>query len=300
MFFNENDIFEIKLNEQWNFVDKFILVEAGETHTGNKKSFNFDHKRFEPYKEKIVYVNFDSFTEEMPKYPWLLDEFARVHYNRPNQTPQDWQRDHFQANYIIKVLMDLGAKDDDLILITCLDEIVSESAFYTAKEIFNDKNSLFDAVCGWDNRVVYNNIRPYVFFEMYSYFYKINILKNKARCGAALTELGLLKKIFPTTLRQSNVSTHEDVRDGGWHYTYMDDTDGDLVLRKCQSWGHSNDLTDTGKKISEFSKEEAMEWLFRVFDISIPKSLVSVTQPNHPKYLVDNLDRFQKYIFKSN
>jgi hypothetical protein len=45
MFFNENDIFEIRLNQHWDFVDKFIVVEAGETHTGLKKPYNFDHER---------------------------------------------------------------------------------------------------------------------------------------------------------------------------------------------------------------------------------------------------------------
>ena len=46
MFFQENDLLEIKLNQHWNFVDKFIIVEAGETHTGVKKDILFDHERF--------------------------------------------------------------------------------------------------------------------------------------------------------------------------------------------------------------------------------------------------------------
>jgi beta-1,4-mannosyl-glycoprotein beta-1,4-N-acetylglucosaminyltransferase len=299
LFLNENDVLEIKLNEQWNFVDKFIIIEAGETHTGNKKSFNFDHNRFEQYKEKLVYVSFDNFSTEMEKYPWLLDDFTKFHYNHLS-SPKDWHRDHFQANYIVKVLMDLGAKDDDLVMLTCLDEIISEKGFYSAKEVFNDKSSLFDAVSGWSHQVVYNNIRPYIFFEMYTYAYKMNLLKNKARCGAAIAEFGLFKKILPTTLRQQNVSTHEDVVDGGWHYTYMDDTDGDLVVNKYKSWAHANDILENGKKRSEFSKEEALNWLFKEFNISIPDSIVPIVYPNHPKYLVNNLDRFQQYLLRNN
>ena len=34
MFLNENDLFEIRINEHWDFIDKFILIEANETHTG--------------------------------------------------------------------------------------------------------------------------------------------------------------------------------------------------------------------------------------------------------------------------
>ena len=54
MFFNENDLFEIRLNQHWDFVDKFIVVEAGETHTGNKKPYYFDHERFASYMGKLV------------------------------------------------------------------------------------------------------------------------------------------------------------------------------------------------------------------------------------------------------
>ena len=75
-FLNENDLYEIRFKEHWNYVDKFIIVEAGETHTGLSKPFNFDKKRFEQYQEKIVYVTFDSFEEEMKKHPELLDGAA--------------------------------------------------------------------------------------------------------------------------------------------------------------------------------------------------------------------------------
>jgi hypothetical protein len=38
----KNDLFEIQLNHHWGFVDYFVVVEAGETHIGIKKPFNFD------------------------------------------------------------------------------------------------------------------------------------------------------------------------------------------------------------------------------------------------------------------
>ena len=56
MFFNENDLLEIKLNQHWQFIDKFIIVEAGETHTGIEKPLCFDHERFKKYSSKINVV----------------------------------------------------------------------------------------------------------------------------------------------------------------------------------------------------------------------------------------------------
>ena len=64
-FFNENDLLEIRINQHWDFVDKFIITEAGETHTGKPKPFNFDHERFEQYKSKVIYRTFDSFETEI-------------------------------------------------------------------------------------------------------------------------------------------------------------------------------------------------------------------------------------------
>ena len=35
--------------------NKFIIVEAAETHTGRPKPFNYDTKRFKKYNSKIIY-----------------------------------------------------------------------------------------------------------------------------------------------------------------------------------------------------------------------------------------------------
>ena len=72
-FWNENDLYELRLNQHWDFVDKFIVTEVGETHTGNKKPFNFDHDRFEKYKSKIIYNKFESFEEEINNNTYLLE-----------------------------------------------------------------------------------------------------------------------------------------------------------------------------------------------------------------------------------
>ena len=56
-FWNENDLYELRLNQHWDFVDKFIVTEVGETHTGNKKPFNFDHDRFESISQRLFIVS---------------------------------------------------------------------------------------------------------------------------------------------------------------------------------------------------------------------------------------------------
>ena len=103
---NENDLFELRINQHWDFVDKFVVLEAGETHTGLKKPFKFDKKRFEKYSEKLIYKTFDSFDEEIPKNLHLMDQFT-THDRRPfGQTTDDWVRDHFQGNYLFKIVLE--------------------------------------------------------------------------------------------------------------------------------------------------------------------------------------------------
>ena len=120
----ENDLYEIRINEHWDCVDKFIIIEAGETHTGMKKGVNFDHKRFSKYSEKLKYVYFADFEKEMKKFPNLIDQ--EINESRKGTASEhDWARDNFQGNYIMKVLEFLDAEDDDIVYGSSLDEIIS-------------------------------------------------------------------------------------------------------------------------------------------------------------------------------
>ena len=56
MYFDEDLILELRLNTLSNYVDKFVICEATLDHAGNKKKLNFDHKKFNRFKDKIVYI----------------------------------------------------------------------------------------------------------------------------------------------------------------------------------------------------------------------------------------------------
>ena len=45
-FFNENLMLEVRLNILNKYVDKFVVVEAKYSHSGEKKKLNFDIKKF--------------------------------------------------------------------------------------------------------------------------------------------------------------------------------------------------------------------------------------------------------------
>ena len=55
-FYNESLMLEVRFNILNKYVDKFIVVEAKYSHSGEKKKLNFDIKKFKEFKKKIIYL----------------------------------------------------------------------------------------------------------------------------------------------------------------------------------------------------------------------------------------------------
>ena len=75
LFFNENDILEIRLNELSEIVDYFVIVESQYTFAKKNKEFNFDIKRFEKFKDKIIYIQNNEFLRS--PNPWDTEKQQR-------------------------------------------------------------------------------------------------------------------------------------------------------------------------------------------------------------------------------
>ena len=56
MFFNEDLILDLRLNELDKFVDHFVIVESAFTHSGESKGFNFNIDKYKKFKDKIIYL----------------------------------------------------------------------------------------------------------------------------------------------------------------------------------------------------------------------------------------------------
>lgn len=102
-FFNEIDLLEIRLLLLNDIVDKFVIVELNKTHRGEDKKYNFpEYKdRFQPYRDKIIYIQ----PEEVPVY----------------KGAGDWTIENFQRNCIMRGLH--NCEPEDMIIISDLDEI---------------------------------------------------------------------------------------------------------------------------------------------------------------------------------
>jgi hypothetical protein len=103
-FFNELDLLELRLRELDHVIDRFVIVEAPVTHSGQPKPLHFleNQRRFAPWQDKIIHV----VVGDMPKG----DSLAATR-----------RREMWQRNAILRGLID--AADDDIVLISDCDEI---------------------------------------------------------------------------------------------------------------------------------------------------------------------------------
>lgn len=295
MFFNENDILEIRFNEHWNFVDKFIIVEVAETHTGLKKDLLFDHERFKKYSSKIIYKSFDSFSELQNKHPNIISSnIYKTVSQQPNLYLLDWVRDNIQAEYLTVLVSEQNPLPSDIVLFSCADEILNKQAFYEADKIFS-RNEGFDLYCHILNKYITqsSDYRPVLSFESDLYAYKLNLFSKKTSVGC-MTEFSNLSKIKHTELRYYSISTHESIKNAGWHFTFLDNTDGEKALSKYKSWAHSRDSSQTRKQYFDIlTKEEAVQNIFRDYDLK----KVDITPETHPQFLIENLAKYSNYIY---
>ena len=59
MYFDEEVVLDVRLNTLDPFVDYFVIVESRFTHKGGARDLKFNHKKFEKFKDKIIYLVYD-------------------------------------------------------------------------------------------------------------------------------------------------------------------------------------------------------------------------------------------------
>ena len=108
-YWDEDLLLDLRLNILDQYVDYFVVVEGDKTWQNNKKNLRFDINNFKKFQKKIIYVP----VKDMPSgdNPYI--------------------RENFQRNCISRGLK--NAKEDDLIIISDLDEIPNPEVFKNFK-----------------------------------------------------------------------------------------------------------------------------------------------------------------------
>ncbi len=176
----ETDILEIRLNILDPYVDRFVIVEAPLTFSGNPKPLYFkrDEGRFAKFLPKIQY--------------YVVDENDPVLWEMAEKSPNTkgaahWKREFVQKESIKKALV--GLNDEDIVYVGDVDEI------WKPKEVTDDKVYKLRQLC-------------------YSYY--LNNRSSEKWVGTVVTKY---KNIKNACLNELRVNVPNILEDGGWHFT---------------------------------------------------------------------------------
>lgn len=243
-FFNELDVLEIRLNELYDKVDKFVLVESTKTFNGKNKPLYFEknRERFKKYSDKIVYLKFIPDKNKISK-----EEFYKS-----------------QTNYLMTALKD--AKDNDIILISDVDEIFSERKFDQFTNLINEHN----------HNLVRGEIRNFEFF--------LNRWDpNKPFIDKLIAvKYSYLKNSTPFEIKEKTYIQAPLVRDSGWHFSSMGWLD--KVTEKQKVFDRTV-LTNSKKINARNLLREARSKIYCFID------------EEYPKFVTDNKEYFTQINF---
>jgi beta-1,4-mannosyl-glycoprotein beta-1,4-N-acetylglucosaminyltransferase len=232
LFFQELDLLEIRLNYLDKYVDKFLIIEACQTFSGNPKKFIFERntKRFAKFLHKIEYYKINDFHHDYASVQNYLSNSKTLTHKKISQILN--QHNHYSKEHLNWVLdsyhrecihfpLHNVAGDDDIVFFSDLDEIPSKYVF-SQKKINLLKKSL--KVC-----------------KQKEFRYFLNYYKDSQWLGSIGGKYKSIKNQSLNMLRidskKDRKIIHKDViPDGGYHFTSCGDIS--LIKEKIKSWGH--------------------------------------------------------------
>lgn len=266
-FYNEFDVLEIRLEELWNTVDYFVILESATTYVGKPKEYLFENnkERFKKYLDKIRHIKLDVPFEEQKKV-------------FPNEIDDHWTREKYQRYALGQQLTDI--QKDDIIIVSDCDEIPRAEMIEMIKTDEND----YDRYLLWIPQLQY----------------KINYMKIQfpSRHGVIMVTRGRAftnpqqEREYSFFWNQKPPNTVE-VDHGGWHFTYFGDNNH--CINKIQNFAH------TEQNRSDIIDEFNIDWMIRnKYGAEGRKSTERfeyvVVDDYFPKYITENIDRWSNMI----
>lgn len=260
-FYNEFDILELRLQEHWDYVDKFVIAEANTTHQGAPKEFLLEQNwdRFKDYADKIVHIKVD----DMP-----TDSNA-------------WVPENFQRNALARGLAD--ATDEDVIIVSDCDELIRDAALEYMRE---SDHAL------WATRI------PLFYFKLNYMMHKpnttligaIGVRKKFLRSPQDVRNMGVGLMQRPWDY---NDGVQCSIPHAGWHFSYFGNENH--VRNKIQSFAHretNNDYILGNLNLDEMLKNK------RGLDPNNYNEQFEYVEVDDyfPNTVVNNLEKYKSFI----
>lgn len=274
-FFNELDLLEIRLNVLKDVVDKFVLVEATQTHAGQSKPLYYQENagRFSAFGDRIIHIVVSDFSGA---------EGANTARERA------WAVENIQRNAIALGLKE--AQESDTILISDLDEIPNPEVLV---EVVG-KSGL--TRLGLMPCYYYLNFRNYSLPE---WTLSTQVLSYRTFCDPrTYRNFRFNEFVIPSVNRIPSASmirfskSDRTVHDAGWHFSYQGGAK--MICRKIQSIAHTE--FDTENTHSEVWVEERIKKGEDVF-LRGDRFFAEKLDERFPSYVRDHVDRYAHMIF---
>ena len=288
MYFDEEVVLDLRLNMLNPSVDYFVIVASIYTPTGAERELKFNHAKFKKFKKKIIYLKYDKKPKEIEQVNNNDSDYEKSRKFIMNAT----YRENGQRNYITKGL-DI-AKDDDLILISDVDEIPN-----------------------MENIDLKNINREITLFKQNMFYYKFNLkLPNLIWSGTKGCKKKYLKspqwlrnvkdKKYPfyridTYFSEKKYINLRFINKGGWHFSNI--KTAREIEYKLKSYLHHREFDVNPMTANEI--ENIIENKQAIYDLTVDKTVNKIGNGNKlekfplielPKYIQNNLEKFKIWI----
>jgi beta-1,4-mannosyl-glycoprotein beta-1,4-N-acetylglucosaminyltransferase len=225
-FFNELELLELRLHELAGVADKFVLVEATQTHTNQPKPLHYQENRarFSAFRDKIIHVVVD----DLPV------------------SKDAWIPENFQRNCIARGLT--HCQPEDFILVSDLDEIPRAIAVEKMSREIPFRDNIFSQAGhgALNSRLAQNIFRwkgfrrllrkhhPFVWkFEqtLYRHFINCRVVHPPYCYGTRMVRF----RDFACA-EELRHSGSKIVKDGGWQFTSMGGVE--RIRQKLAAFAH--------------------------------------------------------------
>ena len=288
MYFDEEVVLDVRLNTLNEFIDYFVIVESIYTHKGDPRELKFNHKKFEKFKDKIIYIVDE---ETYPQTEEINTEDSEVEKSRKAIFNAAY-RENGQRNLITRGLK--KANDEDIIMVSDVDEIpkLSELNFKNINE-------------------------KIILFKQDMFYYKFNLkLPNLIWTGTKACKKKNL--VYPQWLRnikdrkysffridtffsKTKYTSTKVINDGGWHFSNIK-TPKEIEF-KLRSYLHHREFDLNPLSVTQI--DEIIRNKQAIYDLRVDKTVNKIGNGSIlenfdlnklPEYIVTNKNKFLDWI----
>jgi beta-1,4-mannosyl-glycoprotein beta-1,4-N-acetylglucosaminyltransferase len=284
LFWKEFDALEIRLNELYGVVDKFIIVEFSQGHSGLHKPFYLkdNFAKYSDFADKIELYSLDlKFKKRGPLYIG-----------------------HQQRKILDEIIINIKPKSNDLILTSDSDEIVKSDVLNRYRNVSNcnlmfELNMYHNYINNFFGKWIRPRLVSFNNFKGFSYSYRdIFLVSNSKFRRIKWFPFMRVNPFFSATKLDVMLGTWvgfkgkklDIVENAGWHFTKLYSIEDNY--EHAQNTPHLEAVKD-GTSIEEMASR--IEKNLTAYGKIAKGNLVKIDN-SFPLYIQQNKNKFQKYI----